>query len=875
MNHIEALGLARYLISSGFSIDNAINNPAIPEEYKKDIKKTLEEEKTIILKPARMVVDDKDHIEWLSHQDRSQWYYWPTLRQYLLTSKGLSNPSVQSLDKETDRILGRLANPNGTIPFDKRGLVLGFVQSGKTSNYTSLIAKAADSGYRLIIVLTGIDNGLRLQTQRRLKKELVGTVDGQGVSMPPIGKQWFEFTRPELKGDFRPGFVNTTALQSSQPVLLVVKKNGYVLRKLLKWLDDASDEVKQKIPLIVIDDEADLASVDTRGSYQSDEDELPDDYEEPSVINGLIRNLLNRFHRKVYVAYTATPFANILIPHDNYDPNVSDDLYPRNFIVDLPKPADYYGAEELFGRMDDISEEFVEGIDVIRHISDQDLIMLQESQMSPVMEKAILSFILAGAARGYRLSEDFPATMLIHISFRINDQLQIRDAIEEKFTELKDEWRYNREKGIIDRLKKIWNEDFVSLTEQQYPQRIIDFKELEPHIGPFFESIQIRTINSATGDVLDYETEPNLKAIAIGGNKLSRGLTLEGLLVSIFVRRTVMYDTLMQMGRWFGFRVGYDDLTRVYTTPELADWFRDLALVEHKLRDDIQVFEEQSLTPLEVGMRIKIHPQMQVTSRLKRRFASETTIAQSYSGQIEQTFKFPFSRPNDLAYQAEKNLDLVKSFVSDLGEPRLSKKGPFWSAIPAEKIIKFLTNYEVDKEIRNVSLPLISAYIEKQLPRGELVNWTVAIGGRESLDPKLGEADWGMEDFKINQISRTRLRNSEVSLGVITSPGDEAIGLTAEEKKKVEEIAAEKNIAKNRAAREIRAPTDGLILLYPISKSSQPSEKKEVARRALYNNPTDPNSRDLIAIAISFPYSDQPQPVEAYMEGTVSWRPVE
>ena len=466
--------------------------------------------------------------------------------------------------------------------------------------------------------------------------------------------------------------------------------------------------------------------------------------------------------------------------------------------------------------------------------------------------------------------------MLIHISFRIDDQLQIFDAVQKKFTELKDEWRYDRNKGILDRFKKIWDEGFLPLTQQHHPEKVIDFKELEEYIGPFFEAIDIRTINSATGEVLDYELEPNLKAIAIGGNKLSRGLTLEGLLISIFVRRTVMYDTLMQMGRWFGFRAGYEDLTRVYCTPELADWFSDLALVEHKLREDLQVYEEQSLTPLEVGMRILTHPIMQVTSRSKRRFASETTIAQSYSGQIQQTFKFPFNRLKDLAYQSEKNLCLVKSLISELGTAtQISKKGPIWSGVSAEKVTNFLDNYEVDNQIRNISTQLISSYIEKQLEKGELVNWTVAICGRESYNEKLGKADWGLDKIEINQISRTRLRNSDVSIGVITSPGDETIGLSEEDIMKVEEIAEEKGIAKNRAAREVRSPKEGLILIYPISKNSAPSKDKGNSRRVLYDNADDPNARDLIAIAISFPYSDQPQPVEAYLEGSVSWRPVE
>jgi len=872
MNYTEALGLVRYLVATDILLDDAVNNPAIPSDLRDRIRQTLKEEETITLQPARMVVDDEEHVEWLNKEDRSEWYYWPALRQYLLTSKGFSVPSVQSLDRETDRILGRFAPPNSGTPFDKRGLVLGFVQSGKTSNYTALIAKAADSGYRLFIVLTGMDKSLRLQTQRRLKRELVGRSSMPGVPLPPRGLQWHEFTRDELNGDFQPGFTNNAALQGPQPVILVVKKNGPVLRRLLKWLDDAPIEVRQTIPSIIIDDEADLASVDTRGSRQSEDEPVPEDYEPPSVINGLIRNLLSRFNRKIYIAYTATPFANILIPHDSYDPSVNYDVYPRNFILDLPKPLGYFGAEELFGRMDNISEESVEGIDVVRNVSDEDLVQLQENKLPLVMERAILSFILAGAARKLRILNDFPATMLIHIDFHIDPQLQIKAEIDKKFSELKDEWRYNRKKGIFVKLQDLWENDFLPVIEKQHPDMIVKFSDLETNIGIFFESVKIITINSETGEVLDYETEPNLKAIAIGGNKLSRGLTLEGLLVSVFVRRSATYDTLMQMGRWFGFRAGYEDLTRIYTTAELAQWFSDLAQVEYRLREDIQLFEHQNLTPLEVGMRIKTHPTMQVTSRLKRRYASLTTISQSYSEDIQQTFVFPLNRLEDLAYQAEHNLITVKEFLSHLGTPDIGKQGPIWTEVVAGKIINFLGKYMIDQSVRNISLPLIISYINKQNSSAELIKWTVAVCGLESTDESLGEVDWGLEGIRIRQIRRTRFRNIE-SIGTLTSASDELLGLSEDELKKVEELK-KKGIAERQAARQARSSTKGLIMIYPISKNSKPIKESGV-RCALYNDSNDPLAKDLIGIAISFPKSNQYQPVEAYLTGTLAWRPVE
>lgn len=881
----RALRTARAMLDLGHPLELILENPLIPSEMRGFLRSELEREQTFVLVPARTLVADAARPDWVSGLDRSTWYYWPAYRQFLLTSKGWTAPALRSLDDTSDRILRQL-DPPTKEHFDIRGLVLGFVQSGKTASYTALIAKAADAGYRLIVVLSGIDNGLRRQTNIRLKKELVGYPDSRAgsVRLPPIGLQWHEFTRDDLNGDFQPGFANHAALQGSQPVLLVIKKNGHVLRRLLQWLDDAPPDVRRTLPFLLIDDEADQASVDTRGSYQA-EDDLPDsEYEPPSVINGLIRDLLRRFERKAYVAYTATPFANILIPHDTTDPRVGNDLYPKDFIVDLPKPAGYFGAEEFFGRMDDSGDGQGAGLDVIREVDDEDIIALEQGEFPVGLKAAIRDFVLAGAARAFRGSAEAPATMLVHTSQLVAVQAQLRQIVGEHFSELRDNWRYHRKHGIRDELSRRWEMNFRPVTRNSHLERDAGFEAIEPFIGPFLEAVQIREVNSSTGEVLDYEREPALKAIAVGGNRLSRGLTLEGLLVSFFVRRSVSYDTLMQMGRWFGFRSGYEDITRIWTTRELAGWFSDLAFVEHRLREDIQVYENQGLTPYQVGMRIWQHPTMQVTSPLKRRFASGTTIAQSYSEQVVQTFKFPLRRPEDLAVQAEANQIFVREFITGLGTPAgqsRNDKGPVWSGVAVERILSFLFDYRVDEEARSISIPLICAYIERMRDIGELVNWTVTVRGRESFDATLGSVDWGssigMEP--IYQISRSRLGQTD-SLGVITSPGDEAVGLTEEllrEAGNMVEVAesAGRKLSLSSAARAVRPATDGLLMLYPISRFSGNDLAPGGGRQRLYENPSGPLARDLVGLAISFPRSLHPQRVEAYLHGTANWRPME
>ncbi len=879
----QALRTARSMLELGHGLDTILRSEFIPEELRDYVRTEVERDQNFLLTPARTLVADSNRPEWLRGLDRSTWHYWPTLRQFLLTAKGWSGSALRSLDDSSDRILRQLAAPSSDV-FDIRGLVLGFVQSGKTANYTALIAKAADAGYRFVIVLSGVDNGLRRQTNLRLKRELVGYPDNRptAVSLPPLGRQWHEFTRDDLDGDFQPGFANHAALQGSQPVLIVVKKNADVLRRLLRWIDEAPAEVRRTLPLLLIDDEADQASVDTSGTYQTEEDPPAPDYEPPSRINGLIRQLLRSFDRTAYVAYTATPFANIIIPHDTTDRRVGNDLYPRDFIVDLPKPPGYFGAEEMFGRMASATGQHMNGLDVIREVPDADVVSLGLGQIPASLATAIVDFVLAGAARAQRGAADAPATMLIHTSQRIIIHGHLRRHVYERVSELRDEWRYQRGKGILERLHDRWESEFRPVTRSGHHERDVAFEALVPHITTFLESLQVREINSSTGEALDYEREPSLKAIAVGGNRLSRGLTLEGLMTSFFIRKSAHYDTLLQMGRWFGFRAGYEDLTRIHTTAELESWFVDLAFVEHRLREDIQVYESMGQTPYEVGMRIWQHPTMYATSLLKRRFSSSTQITQSYSLALEQTVKFPLRRLEDLAEQAEVNRLAVCALVAQLGAPdpqHTEGKCPVWTGVPGHLVLEFVKRYSVDAETRSLSPPLICKYIERLQEYGELTKWTVAVLGRKTPDAALGVADWGLPGGPVPQVSRSRIRDTD-SVGVITGSGDEAVGLAPELLARAHALSQAargegKTKSPNNAAREVRPATEGLLMLFPISRHSGVNGDEGSNRRPLFDNPNDPLARDLVGLAISFPRSNQTQTVEAFLEGTVPWRPME
>jgi hypothetical protein len=269
---------------------------------------------------------------------------------------------------------------------------------------------------------------------------------------------------------------------------------------------------------------------------------------------------------------------------------------------------------------------------------------------------------------------------------------------------------------------------------------------------------------------------------------------------------------------------------------------------------------------------------MQVTSLLKQRFASSTTIRQSFELSLEQTFKFPFRKPEALARMADVNVEAVRDLIKVLGAASRDGFGAIWRGASVQAVMEFLRSYEQDDATRSISIPLILRYIEECVADGELTSWTIAIRGRKSTDNALGTANWGSKAGKVNQISRTRLKGTE-SLGVITGPGDEGVALSpelrSEADRRVEQAEREgRRIALNAISRELRSPSDGLLLLYPISKRSGNASTDSKTRQALFDDPNDSLARDLVGIALSFPRSDREREIEAFLTGTVGWRPV-
>jgi hypothetical protein len=382
-------------------------------------------------------------------------------------------------------------------------------------------------------------------------------------------------------------------------------------------------------------------------------------------------------------------------------------------------------------------------------------------------------------------------------------------------------------------------------------------------------------LNSDSTDVLDYETDPNVKAVVVGGNRLSRGLTLEGLLVSFYVRRTEQFDTLMQMGRWFGYREQYVDLTRIWTTEELSGWFRDLALAEEELRREIARYERENLTPLDFGPRIRSHPAMMITAQDK--MGSARTVSQNYSGYMLQTTAFRLeSRP-----WLQSNLDAAHQLFADLGNPNhpeSSDTQPAWANVPWQTVDAFLSRYRFDPRGSH-EMGAIRQYLQAQVRQDELVEWLIAMPALTTPDNRLGtEPLLSVRGLPASRISRTRLLNKPYDIGTLINPatldgpphsGDEEIGLSDEQLTAARAEALADTDVRGRFPRALRRQRDarqGLLLLYPISPESRPRAGTET-RLPLFDDPAR-DGLTVLGIALVFPSSDSAATIE-YVVGSV------
>lgn len=753
----KAIEVSRTLIGIKTSvtdedIDNAVKNVVLmfPNLNKDVLKTKLMSIYSVRVEPMQILEGRERRKPWLmafKAAETSKWSFWNRYKYYLEHQKGFEPATIQGVDDMTDKILDRFFNPLKTdFIISKKGLVVGQVQSGKTANYTGLVCKAADTGFNLIIVLAGIHNNLRSQTQLRLDEGFLG-FDTQferastkettkiGVGLIPGFDDAIanSYTTNAEKGDFTSRSANTAGFNfnAPQPALLVVKKNSSVLKRLNTWLNTHADNGKiNNKSLLMIDDEADNASINTNASG-----------DDPTTINKHICSILAKFNRSAYVGYTATPFANIFIPLDD------SNLFPRDFIINLPAPSTYIGPDKVFGTSlvpDDTDDELLPIVTPINDFSNfvpnkhkKDDVKPTLSEVPESLRLAIKCFIVTCAIRILRGQEHKHNSMLIHVSRFQSWQNHIKDLVTRIFNYYKQEIEVG-DKMVLEELRQVFEVDrddyksykttTQSILESKYKDIddtliVHEWNDVKDQLFKAVQKITVKSINGSSNDALTYydNNDEGISVIAIGGDKLSRGLTLEGLSISYFLRASKMYDTLMQMGRWFGYRYGYVDLCRLFTSSELNEWYRHITLASEELREEFCYLYEIGGTPEDYALRVRNHPGvLQITSLAKMRYAS--TIEVSWAGRLVETYQLLMDKAN-----RHNNFVAVDTLLSKFGNHELKGNSYLWRNISVESILAFFENFRLPSSMVKVNLRTISEYIRQVNNSGELSEWNVVL----------------------------------------------------------------------------------------------------------------------------------------------------
>ena len=879
--------------------------------------------------------DNADHVPWLpARRAAISWDLWSRYRDYLLRDKGMEPLVVERLHDLTDDILQRLEDPRREGAWDRRGLVAGLVQSGKTGNYTGLICKALDAGYKLVVVLTGMHNSLRSQTQLRIDEGVIGIdtrrtlairTDGRshriGVGRRPAERMLVvnSLTTSAESGDFRRQIADTNNIVpgGNDPLILVVKKNARVLRNLHAWAEavaghrDGPDGhmLVRGVPLLLIDDEADVASINTRAVPVAADGTVPEDYE-VSRINEAIRRFLRLFDQRAYVAYTATPFANVFIDPEGRTQLLGGDLFPSSFIVNLPTPSTYVGPAQVFGLRDDAEAGFEEtpGLPIIRTVTDQDLWMPAGHRtthvppaLPPSLREAVRVFLISCAARTARGQGTAHKSMLVHVTRFTGVQGRVVGLLRDELSALRNRLAYGDGRAadnLLDELRGLWERDFVPTTAAlgALAGQPVEWAEVAAGLLAEAQKIQVKEVNGSAQDALEYaeHERDGLSLIAVGGDKLQRGLTLEGLSVSYFLRAAKMYDTLMQMGRWFGYRPGYLDLSRLYTTAELEDWYRDITLASEELRQEFDEMADAGMTPMQFGIRVRTHAAgLLITAANKLR--TGTVVELSYSGDVSETIKLHKDRT-----VRRQNALAVERLIAAIGgrdaanEPR---SGRFvWSGAGGQQIVDFLDEYRTHPAAQRAKSTLLRDYIRKQLGKDdpELTEWVVVLVSKDDLTAEERRAGERLRHTTLGGI-RVGLtyrapfpagRDVEGLLAIrqLHSNREELLALTPDELDQARALPQTERAARDAAARAgangeagepedagARAPSGyaartarsrqrGLLLLFPLDHEYNPDRE----------DTENPDSPPPIGVVFSFPESPDAQAIE-YRVNNVYW----
>jgi hypothetical protein len=847
--------------------------------------------------------NEEDHKEWLSEvQGSIKWKLWNRYYDFLIKEEGLPPEIVEKTDKLTQKILERLENPKRPGSWDRRGMVVGDVQSGKTSNFTGLACKAADAGYKYVIILSGMTDDLRSQTQKRMDRGFLGydsaKKDQEDQSETRIGVGRLpeyesivvhSVTSREHKGDFSKKVYSTVSVRAGgDPILFVVKKNAIVLKNLLKEFSRYATNGKFKdMPILVIDDEADSASVDGK-AVERDESGKPLKDQDPATINGLIRQILNLFAQSAYVGYTATPFANIFIyPKTETDfQKYNEDLFPRSFIISIPSPDNYIGPVKVFGLKKDGDEgEKIKGLPIVIKIDDYERCIPKKHNKDHIIQgglpksllHAIKCFIITCAARATRGQNKKHNSMLIHVTRLNNVQMQLTDLVWDEVRRLQRLVSLGTGKllsSLMDELQSIWETEYASKYQEicentnDLGLTPLSWDNVKAQMEFAASKIEVKAINGLSVDGgLNYDDYPNgMSVIAVGGDKLSRGLTLEGLSISYYTRASKMYDSLLQMGRWFGYKPGFVDLCRLYTSAELIKWYQHITVANEELKREFDCMARQGANPEEYGLRVRTHPDgLLITSTNKMRNAKNMEVC--FAGHLVETTRFyrknTFNHDNFM-----HTVDWLNSLPIPTRKPKEDYSGFFAWNVSGEEIVSFLDGYSIHPMSRNATPALLEEYISVQISKGELADWTVAlissskgkatknIGKYQVQLPYRGESD--KDDDKIIMLNnRHMITEAHEGIDLTRSQKEEALKATIEDWKDAPKDRDEPQKSSPQQLRRHREATNGLLLLYPLQIMDDEG------------NPQ--NEEPIIGFAISFPDSENAEKVK-YKANNTYWR---
>ncbi len=822
----------------------ATMDPGFPDEYRAYL--AAERERIEELAVNNNLVGDKSRAAWYSGPKTSKGI-WPTYRARL--ESRLPADAIGGVDDSTTQILSQCANP--LKRGDKRkGLVVGYVQSGKTANYAGLVAKAVDAGYRIVIVLAGMHSNLRAQTQARLDSDL------RLRELKDGGVAWYPLT--DVNSDIAP--INPVGPVGNQAnaIVMVVKKNEKRLANVLNYLQSISNSDPNILltrAVLIVDDESDQATPNTKGAKNL-----------VSTINQRIRDIWAEVRTGTYVAYTATPFANIFT-----DPNDDNDLYPDDFAVVLPRPVGYMGADTYFDTSSLDDEEGIASDALARTISDDEGAVLAPSgrdlsdynpHITSALAEAIRWFLIATAIRRLRTGAAEHSSMLLHTSHRVEAHARLRDTVVDflKDVALEGDRRH-------DSFQSTFHAEIDRAAELRGGESVPTWSEVWPVVEDLISNVQVRVDNGTSSNRVSYPDDEPQTVIAIGGGTLSRGLTLEGLVVSFFLRTSNAYDTLLQMGRWFGFRPRYRDLARVWAASGMLDDYAHLALVERELREDIAVMISEGMTPRDIAVPVRAHKgRLQITGAGKMDFVD--LVHTGLGGNRRQTIYLDSSadgvnRTQDAARRIVQHAVGTRGRLDSLGGAADQPATHLFEGLSHADVIDFLEHYGVFP----VDVALQPAAMRK---------WTGEHGEGKSWDLLLISGPSGnnatfeyAEDVRVNVVSRAPLKEWDqsrfeeatgagadvVNVRALMSSADSTADLAILDRNGLLDDATRasyKELKKSdvqavKSFRRVVRPDNGLVILYAIGKDSEPAAVSNATRRSMGA------PGHLIGVAVVFP----------------------